>query len=230
MHNTSVYVHTIQPDTVQATDISLLNEAERSRAKKFKFNKDQTLYTTTHIFLRKLLSTYAPLSPDEWCFNTNPYGKPFINNPGYEWLHFNLSHTHGLITCAVSSAAAVGVDVERHKALQDFEALCRYAFSSREADDILSISDSAQRERRFFTYWTLKEAYIKALGLGFSLPLQSFSFIEDTHKKWQITNTEIHTVSQKKNWQFDNKLMDGFQLSVATTLSGSIVYLDGYYE
>lgn len=230
MHNSAAHIHVIQPEAIQTADITLLNATELTHAKKLIFAKDKTLYIAAHIFLRKLLSQYAPLSPDKWCFTSNSYGKPFVSNTGYEWLQFNLSHTPGLIACAISTTEIIGVDVERHKPLDSLESLCKYAFSSTETADILSISDTAERERRFFTYWTLKEAYIKALGLGLSLPLQQFSFIKDDHKKWKITNTEIHTVSQTKNWQFDNKLLDGFQLSVATILTGPLVYFSGYYD
>lgn len=229
MDDNNVYIHAAHPEAIQANGGALLNTTERERADSFAFAKDRTLYTAAHIFLRRQLSQYAPLQPNEWHFTKNQYGKPFISNPGYEWLQFNLSHTPGLIACAISAAGSIGVDVEQHRSLPDLEGLCRYAFSSEEVDDILSLTSLLARETRFFTYWTLKEAYIKAVGMGLSLPLQQFSFSEDAQHSWHVVPNKVHTSEQTKNWRFDNKCIGRFQLSVATTLTGSLIYHDDYH-
>jgi 4'-phosphopantetheinyl transferase len=224
MDNNSVYIHIAAPENIRTGTISPLNLAERTRAENFMFAKDRGLYTAAHIFLRQRLSQYASLAPEEWCFVDNAFGRPFVSNPGYQWLQFNLSHTPGLVACIISADGMVGIDVEQHKALSDLEGLCWYALAYSETNDIFSIKQTTQREERFYTFWTLKEAYIKALGMGLSLPLQQFSFFEDEKRSWSVSTDKIHTSDQAKSWRFDYKRINGFHLSVATTLIGPLIY------
>lgn len=229
MDNNCTYVHITCPENVQVNLITSLSAEERTRANNFVFAEDRKLYIAAHIFLRQQLSQYASLAPEDWRFVTNQHGKPFINNPRYKWLQFNLSHTPGLIACAISAVEAVGIDVEQQKTLSDLESLCRYAFSTVESSAILTSKHTKQKEERFFTYWTLKEAYIKAIGMGLSLPLQDFSFSTDIKANWHINNTRIHHTAQTKNWRFDHQNLTGFHLSVATPLSGSFIYHDEHH-
>ncbi|MGB5599821.1 4'-phosphopantetheinyl transferase superfamily protein [Thiothrix litoralis] len=215
MDDTSaVHIHTARPEQVDQAEKTLLDQVELARATTFKFPKDRELYVAAHIFLRQTLSQYAPVSPADWQFDTNAYGKPFIINSGYQWLQFNLSHTQGLIACAVSHGLPVGVDVERCKPLSDLDALCRYTLSPLEAYDVLSISNTEQRARRFFTYWTLKEAYIKARGIGLSLPLQQFTFVQDENLTWQLYTDETTVPDNSRSWQFDTEIIGQHYLSI----------------
>ena len=195
-------VHLADPQTPAAADISLLDAAERSRADNFRFTCDRELYIAAHAFLRQTLSRHAPaVMPGEWRFAANAYGKPFISNPSYGHLQFNLSHTKGLIACAVSNGKPVGIDVEQCKPLEDIESLCRYAFSPRESADVLALPVGEQQMQRFFTYWTLKEAYLKARGMGLSLPLQQFSMQQGDDGQWCVHGS-LTITEQDTNWQF----------------------------
>ena len=197
--NVDVYLATPTTDALQY--IALLSPAEQQHAQAFRFAKDRELYIAAHVFLRRCLSLHAPLTPAAWQFSTNHYGKPFITNPGYEALQFNLSHTHGLIACAVVWHQPVGIDVEIHKPLADLESLTQYAFSTTEAQDVIAQPNTQQQTTRFFTYWTLKEAYIKARGMGLALPLQAFTFSPNAAQQWQVTYTAAWAY-QDENWSF----------------------------
>lgn len=183
-HHGTVHIHLARPDPNSPFPLTL-HPLERQRMQHFKFANDRWLYGAARTFLRQTLSLHAPLPPSAWQFNTNPYGKPFITNPGYEWLQFNLSHTPGLVACAVSEGQVIGVDVERLHPLDDLEALCSSVFAPLETQAVLAACTQHEREQRFFTYWTLKEAYIKARGLGIPA-LQQFAFQATRNGGWQL--------------------------------------------
>lgn len=91
----------------------------------------------------------------------------------------NLSHTTGLIAVLLSDLCFSGVDVERSSRNVDPKAIAHRYFSEPESAALLSLSDPLARAR-FFDLWTLKEAFIKAKGMGLAIPLADFSFDPDT--------------------------------------------------
>jgi 4'-phosphopantetheinyl transferase len=218
-----VHIHLCRPEGFAADGKNLLNKAERERADAFKFDKDRDLYIAAHVFLRQVLSRYAPVPPENWQFVNNAYGKPAIANAGYERLRFNLAHTGGRVACAVARNRAVGVDVEQHKCLGDLPALCRYAFSPLEAEDVLSARLPGEQEQRFFSYWTLKEAYIKARGMGLSLPLQQFSFVREDHQGWRLEYAQGFQ-DDGETWQFDTRrLGENHALAYCVQTGGDVL-------
>jgi 4'-phosphopantetheinyl transferase len=156
---------------------ALLSADERERHERFRFERDRRLFLATRVLVRTVLSRYAPVDAAEWRFAAGPRGKPYIAHPELApRLHFNLSNAGGMVACAVSTAhAAVGVDVERLDRAVDPLALGRRYFAPMEME-ALAARPAAERLRLFFTYWTLKESYIKARGLGLALPLDRFAF------------------------------------------------------
>jgi 4'-phosphopantetheinyl transferase len=181
-----VHIHLLKPGCCKASDLELLDHAEQQRAHLFKFSRDHDLYVSAHAFLRQVLSRYAPVSPQDWRFLANAYGKPAIADQEYQWLHFNLSHTQGMVACAVANQRQVGVDIEHGNRQIDVAILSQYVFSTLEAMDVLSAPSQEEQKRRFFNYWTLKEAYIKAKGMGLSMPLQQFSMTKTAKQTWQL--------------------------------------------
>lgn len=198
----ALHIHLLQPDGyVDAASENILNLEECQQAQAFRFPRDRDLYVAAHLFLRQVLSRYAPVSPDGWQFSRNAYGKPTIANPAQGWLQFNLSHTHGLIACAVARDRAVGVDVESIRNLNNLPGLCQYAFAPVETADVLAAPSQQAQTERFFSYWTLKEAYIKARGMGLSLPLQQFTF-QHLAGRWQL-HCEPALQDSDTCWQSD---------------------------
>jgi 4'-phosphopantetheinyl transferase len=140
------------------------------------FPEGRRLFGASHTLVRTTLSRYSEIPPGEWRFVKNAYGKPSID-PDLDSspLRFSLAHTRGLAVVAVTEGADVGVDVERTDHRVDAARLGSRFFSPEEAAALQEMPPDRLRER-FFLYWTLKESYIKARGLGLSLPLASFSF------------------------------------------------------
>jgi 4'-phosphopantetheinyl transferase len=165
----------IRDPTLLAAYRGLMSEDECERNARFKFAEHRHADLVTRALLRWGLSRHAPqVAPAEWRFEREAYGRPRILSPAVaKPLFFNLSHTKGLIACAFATEGAVGLDVEAVGRAQDLEALAHRFFAPAEADALME-RPGAERRPRFFDYWTLKEAYIKARGLGLQIPLDAF--------------------------------------------------------
>jgi 4'-phosphopantetheinyl transferase len=212
-------VECVEPDQ-QSALMKLLSDEERERHSRFHFERDRSLYLTAHALLRISLSRHANVEPQAWQFRTGKYGRPEIAEPRSR-LRFNLSHTHGLAACAVVLDRDIGMDVER--ITRDIPTdVAETTFSPRERSDILGTSATA-RARRFLEYWTLKEAYIKARGVGMSLPLDQFTFCKDESGVWRIL-FEKPLCDDPERWQFWSwQLGSGHQVALALDLGDKFV-------
>jgi 4'-phosphopantetheinyl transferase len=159
----------LEPVTVKCLE-STLSADEAQRAARFHFEKDRIHYTVAHSSLRDILSRYLNCGLGELDFDTNEYGKPSVR--GYK-LEFNLSHSGAFALIVVGWERKVGADMERIRSDIEFESLAKRFFSPNEGDELMSLAPE-YRKTAFFNCWTRKEAYIKAQGLGLSLPLDSF--------------------------------------------------------
>ena len=158
---------------------ALLSPDEHARMGRFHFAADRLRYLFAHALVRTTLTRYAPETPPErWRFRTNEYGRPEIMpEQGGPPLRFNLSHTAGMVACAVARGRDVGVDVEHvmpPRGDVGLEIAAQF-FAPAELAALAAQPREARRER-FFALWTLKEAYIKARGMGLALPLDQFAF------------------------------------------------------
>jgi 4'-phosphopantetheinyl transferase len=165
------------PTILDERRAALLSPDERARLRRFHREPDRRLYLFAHALVRTTLSLYAPdLPPAQWRFVSNAHGRPEIA-PGLvdQPLRFNLSHTRGLVACAVALERDVGVDVEHLEPPNLDLGLAASHFAPAEAQALATRPAAAQRAR-FFALWTLKEAYIKARGLGLAMPLDQFAF------------------------------------------------------
>ena len=153
----------------------LLSDEEKRRADRFRFEKDQRSYIAAHALVRAVLSEYVPVSPTAWEFEPTLMGKPAVTSPpDGQSLRFNLSHSAGMAACAVTRIGEVGVDVETVHSRECLK-IARRFFAPEEVAQLESLPAHRQTEA-FFRFWTLKEAYIKARGLGLSLDLAGFFF------------------------------------------------------
>jgi 4'-phosphopantetheinyl transferase len=154
--------------------IELLSEDERARWQAFKFDRLRREYLATRALERTALSHNHDIAPAAWRFTLNGYGKPAVE-PGFG-LNFNLSNCHHLVACLIARGAEVGVDVEAFKRAREIAEVAPRVFSPTELAQLDALQDS-ERSDRCLSLWTLKEAYIKARGMGFSLPLKRISFV-----------------------------------------------------
>ncbi|NTI44484.1 4'-phosphopantetheinyl transferase family protein [Rhizobium rhizogenes] len=157
---------------------ALLDDTERARTARFHFQRDRSSYIAAHALGRSLLSTYAGGDPTGWRFTTGDHGKPEVISPhSGPRLRLNLSHTHGLAAAILTLDHDVGIDVEwldRKPAID----LAEHFFAPAECAHLAAVAPELVHEV-FLTFWTLKEAYVKAIGKGLAQPLDSFAFTLD---------------------------------------------------
>jgi 4'-phosphopantetheinyl transferase len=156
---------------------TLLTDYEKDGEYRFHFERDRRRYLTTRVLIRTVLSRYSATPPTAWRFHANRYGRPEIANDGdaERSLSFNVSHTSDVILMAVTRDNVVGVDIESVNRAPEALDIAERFFSSDEVEALRALPAPLQYDR-FFELWTLKEAYIKARGMGLSIPLDSFSF------------------------------------------------------
>lgn len=178
----------------------LLDLAEAERVDRFHFAADRDRGLVTRALVRTVLSRHAGVAPAALRFRPNAFGKPALagDAPGLAGLHFNLSHSAGMVVLAVTRAGEVGVDVEHWRARAADPDLADRFFAPAEAAHLRG-APVAARQQLFFQYWTLKEAYIKARGMGLSIDLASFAFalpdepviafappLDSCHPRWRF--------------------------------------------
>jgi 4'-phosphopantetheinyl transferase len=175
-----VHVWLVKPEAVRdelTRRLHVLSVGERARMASFRFESDRLAYAAAHLLLRAALNWCAPdVSPAEWKLTDSRLDRPEVIAPTVcPCLRFNISHTRSLVACVVTREIDCGIDVEVQRQVEDMEGLAARVLSPTEISNLMALPLSL-RPARFFSYWTLKEAYVKARGLGLSLPLQAVSF------------------------------------------------------
>jgi 4'-phosphopantetheinyl transferase len=156
--------------------LSVLSPDDSARYARYLVPGAAQTFLASRLLVQSVLSAYASVVPSAWRFETNRWGRPYIANPeAPRGLLFNLSHKPGAITCLVGCDRDLGVDVEHCAARPYLLDIASRFFSPAEAAALMALPEE-DRVRRFFELWTLKEAYIKARGVGLSLGLANFSF------------------------------------------------------
>jgi 4'-phosphopantetheinyl transferase len=154
------------------TQERFLSADERVRASQFVFDADRSRYIAARSTLRAILGHYLDTPPEAIGFRYGPFGKPELDE-GCP-LRFNLSHSADLALVAVAWRRAVGVDLERIVPKRACEEVAARLFSPTEVSALARLAP-AERLLGFFRCWTRKEAYVKARGDGFCMPLPSFN-------------------------------------------------------
>ena len=180
---------------------AVMTPDERARQQRFIRPADRHLQLLARALVRVLFSAYTGVPPADWRFVAGPYGKPALVGPAVGLpLAFNLSHTPGLVAAAFTAGAEVGVDVERLARRTATMDVARRFFARAEVA-WLERAPEAEREETFFAFWTLKEAYLKARGLGLSVPLGAFAF--DLSAALPCVSFEPPIDDRPHRWQFD---------------------------
>jgi 4'-phosphopantetheinyl transferase len=174
--------------------IAMLCPEERQRAERFVLERHRRQFLLAHGLVRAALSRHVPaVEPGAWRFLADRYGRPFVAGPKtLSPIHFSLSHTEGCVACVISPSEFVAVDVEATDRLCSHLAIAELTFSPAEIAALRALSP-VERTDRFFDYWTLKEAYIKARGMGLRLRLDQFSLLIEPERKIAITFAPDYT-------------------------------------
>jgi 4'-phosphopantetheinyl transferase len=165
----------LDPEVAQAC-AALLTPEEREKWQRYRFEQRRRESLATRALVRSALSCYRAVPPEAWRFKENEHGKPFLNPDC--GLQFNLSNSAGMVVCLVAESTEVGVDVESHARAARIMNVAERVFSADEKAQLQELEDAAKLDRALML-WTLKEAYIKARGIGLSLPLGKISFLFD---------------------------------------------------
>lgn len=148
---------------------ALLSAGERQRLQRFHFADHRRRYQIGHGALRAILAGYLGTEPAAVDFAQGPRGKPHLVGDGP---CFNLSHSGKLALIGVARSE-LGLDVEKVRHLESLTEIARKHFSPSEFAALDALTGD-ERELAFYRCWTRKEAYIKALGEGLSMPLDVF--------------------------------------------------------
>jgi 4'-phosphopantetheinyl transferase len=161
------------PPDLLARLAGTLADDERSRAGRFRFPEHRDRFVAGRGVQHDILSRYLGVPPAQLRYRFSAHGKPALDLPGAGDLRFNVSNSHTLALYALTRGREVGVDVEHLHPMPDAGDVARRFFSAPE-NEVFARVPAAERELAFFTCWTRKEAYIKAVGEGLSMPLDCF--------------------------------------------------------
>jgi 4'-phosphopantetheinyl transferase len=180
---------------------ALLSPEEHERYRRFLREPDRHHFLVSHALVRCALSRYADVRPGAWEFIKGEHDKPEISGPaGAPPLRFNLSHSSGLVACVVCAEIDCGVDVERIGRVKDLAGVAKRILTEGEQRALFSCEGHA-REVRFTEYWTLKEAYVKARGIGFQLPLHTVHFELDRGGRTPAITLDEEAGDRAEHWQ-----------------------------
>jgi 4'-phosphopantetheinyl transferase len=193
----------------------LLTLDEKERADRFCFEKDQANFITGRAILRTLLGRYTNQSPADVKFVYNSYGKPLLKKQVQSPpLNFNLSHSGGKVLYAFSRGIPLGIDLEKMKPDIDLAAIAPRFFSPGEVSSLFSLK-KADRAEAFYSCWTRKEAFIKAMEMGLSLELDKFDVSLRPGEPARLISIRFQN-QNTRNWSlYDLKVFPGFKACLA---------------
>src|SRR3990167_3684017 len=186
---------TSEEEKQQAT---ILSSDEIQRAKQFRFSVHKRRFIAARSRLRNTLAHYLKLAPDDLVFAYTEFKKPYLSNIYNSAIQFNLAHSHDIAVLAITLEHAIGVDIEKIQQNYSLAVAERY-FSPSEYTSLCQLPQHDQTEA-FFRLWTRKEAVIKAVGKGLSIPLSSFTVssqnqpevIEIENQSLTLQSLDIH--------------------------------------
>lgn len=184
-----------------------LDDDERSRAQRFRFRDDHDLFVIGRYFTKIMLAYYTDSSPENVKILTDSFGKPTCEVN----LYFNISHSNDQLLLGFSNSE-IGVDIEKIDLEVDVKRIGKRHFSKIEFQKMMNCNDD-QRAEAFFEIWTKKEALIKGLGKGLSMPLQNFNVTSLNGKVlWEQSKEKDYG-----NWYVQNlETKKGFKSALAT--------------
>lgn len=176
------------PDLLSLEDMDILRSqvspARKEASLKFVRQQDAQRGLIGELLILYRLRTHYHLHNDQIQLDKNKYGKPYLRN--HPHIHFNVSHAGNWIVCA-DGDVPVGIDIEQVRPI-DFGIAER--FYTQDEYQLLLNAPKDQQLQTFYELWTLKESYIKFVGKGLSLPLDSFSILQDDLQNYQVTSTK----------------------------------------
>ena len=194
---------------------ALLSDDDKARYRAFVSPDLQRRFLAAHAGLRLLLARHLDLDPRSLIVVANEFGKPRLAHA--RPVHFSLSHSGGRAVLAICDAAEIGIDLELIRPIEHIDLARRY-FHSNEVAAIVGPPDAAVQSRAFFTIWTLKEAVVKALGSGLSIPLDSF----DVSIVSSPPRLALAPAGAPRDWWLHAETVDDYCLALAVPGIGEV--------
>ena len=182
---------------------ALLSDAERHRARRFAFARDASRFIVARARLRELLAVRLGVRAEAVEFEYGAYGKPALSRQFADSdLHFNLSHCGDVAAYAFARGHAIGIDLEAVRVISDADDIAARYFSPRENTTYRTLNPR-DRPLGFFNCWTRKEAFLKALGGGLSIPLDRFDVTLAPGEPAKVLRVE-NTPGDSSGWRLDS--------------------------
>jgi 4'-phosphopantetheinyl transferase len=223
-----VHIWTARLPSTNASHLySDLSGAERDRVYRLRFSRDRWAYVFAHAVLRDVLSQYLHCPPGPLEFSANVFGKPSLAKTADGWTpEFNLSRAGSLVVVALSADRFIGVDVEEIRPVSEFSLIAESYFTPEECTFIWHHA-ATDRERAFFRCWTRKEAYIKAVGKGLSIALNSFDTLIPSGQAGRRLPGGTDAPNVGEWWLTDLEVPEGYIGAVAVeTCIDRLIYFE----
>jgi 4'-phosphopantetheinyl transferase len=203
------------PESEVQAAAEILSLDEQERAKRFHRVSDRKHFIVARAALRLVLTRYLNVNARQISFDQNAFGKPRLTGTYDPDLRFNLAHSSGLALYVIANGREVGVDLERIEPRFATMGLARSLFAPEEVA-ALSILSNEDFVAAFYRCWTRKEAYIKAKGLGLSLPLKSFVVSVAPPNETPLLVPDRDEIEEQTRWMLVDVIVgEGFAASLA---------------
>lgn len=147
--------------------LQALDEEEIDRYRRFVFERDRRTFVAAHALLRCALGGLAQVRPEHWRFGREDFGRPFLLGPSSNLCSFNLSHSGSVAAAAVCPVPfRIGVDIEEIKERDVSQTTANSFCSPTELSALAAFGDRPRYVSAYYRFWTLKESYLKAVGVG----------------------------------------------------------------
>ncbi|EKK00561.1 4'-phosphopantetheinyl transferase [Rhodopirellula baltica SH28] len=204
------------PGKIESFCMRWLPQEEHQSAAKFRVASARHQHVIGRGMARFLIAD-TNTAPHQIQFRNLDHGKPIVETPEQLRRPFNIAHTKGLVICGIGAEAAdewLGVDIEGLDRKTDPGLAQRY-FAPEEIEQLDRVKNDDAKQALFLKIWTLKEAFIKAIGTGLNTPLDQFAF-ENAASNSPRLILKDESLAQGRHWQIRNVIpRQGYIAAVA---------------
>lgn len=197
LDSNDVIIYTIYlPDFIELKSelTNYLNFKELNKAQRFYKELDRDRFIIYRAVIKFILSAHTKLNIENITFGYHLNKKPFLAS--HPSLHFNISHSQDFAAIAISRKK-IGLDIEYMAEDFKFNDLLPDVFIN---EEILVIQNAANKKHVFYTSWTRKEAFVKALGKGID---EDFKYIPSLDGEHNIDPTLAKNIEKWQLYSFD---------------------------
>jgi len=209
-----VHIWLVAPPRESDADVAqwsaMLSAVERRHVARHRFERHRREAAVSRALVRATLAEYIDIAPSAFGYRVGTHGRPSLEPP--QAVHFNATNHPELVACAVSLDPQIGVDLEPLARGGEILEVAETVFSAPERAALAALSPE-QRADRAVSLWTCKEAYIKAVGLGFSASL--LDIVVEFPKGAPPTLGFLSGIEDPAGWRLATRDIDGFRVAVA---------------